>query len=244
MKIIAHRGASGEFPENSLLAFEQAILQKAGGIELDVQFHDESKQFILLHDCYLDKTTNGQGHYNRLSLEELSQLSLGQGQKIITLSQALAAIAGKTLVNIEIKTVSSDIYIINAQLHVLQENINEAITNHGFSLKQFVLSSFNHHLLLQSKKILPEIATGALIAHNPLEYASLAKELKCQTINPVIDCLDQSLVTDAHQRGLEVWVYTVDRIEEIEFCQQLKVDAIFTNFPENVQNHLNSCKDS
>lgn len=238
MKIIAHRGASGEFPENSLLAFEQAIQQKADGIELDVHFHDKSEEFILLHDCYLDKSTNGQGHFNQYSLAELTQLSLGQEQKLITLSQALSAIAGRTLVNIELKTVSSDMSVINAQLHVLQSNINKAIKNDGFSSKQFVLSSFNHHILSQSKKILPNIDTGALISHNPIDYARLAKNLHCQTINPAIDCLDQALIEDAHQKGLAVWVYTVDRIEEIQFCQQLKVDAIFTNFPKKARDHL------
>ena len=48
MKVIAHRGASGEYPENSLLAFEKAIEQKADAIELDARFH-ESSEFILLH---------------------------------------------------------------------------------------------------------------------------------------------------------------------------------------------------
>ncbi|MDG1752753.1 MAG: glycerophosphodiester phosphodiesterase family protein [Thalassotalea sp.] len=244
MKIIAHRGASGEFPENSLLAFEQAILQKADGIELDVHFHDESKQFIVLHDFYLDKSTNGQGHYNQHSIAELTQLSIGQEQLLITLSHALTIIAGRALVNIELKTISSDINIINTQLFALKSIINNAIRNDGFSSHQFVLSSFNHHILFHSAKIIPEIATAALIAHNPLDYACIAKDLKCFAINPAIDCLDQALIEDAHQRGLEVWVYTVDRIEEIELCQQLKVDAIFTNFPKNVRNYLSNCKDS
>ena len=58
MLVIAHRGASRRFPENSLLAFEQAILQAADGIELDVHFHPQSQQYIVLHDAYLEKTTN------------------------------------------------------------------------------------------------------------------------------------------------------------------------------------------
>lgn len=242
MKIIAHRGASGEFPENSLLAFEQAIQQKADGIELDVHFHDQSQQFIVLHDIYLDKTTNGQGHYNLYSIAKLTQLSLGQNQKLLTLSQALARIAGRILVNIEIKTAISDISIINTQLHVLQSNITEAIKDHSFSSSLFVISSFNHHLLFLSSKILPNIATAALIAHNPIEHAKLAESLQCSAINPAIDCLDQALVIDAHQKGLEVWVYTVDRIEDIEFCQQLNVDGIFTNFPKKLHEHFNNSK--
>ena len=49
MKIIAHRGASGEFPENSILAFEHAIIQQSDGIELDAQYHQLSGEFVLLH---------------------------------------------------------------------------------------------------------------------------------------------------------------------------------------------------
>lgn len=244
MKIIAHRGASGEFPENSLLAFEQAILQKADGIELDVRFHPHSQQFIVLHDSYLDNTTNSKGHFNQYSLAELTELSLGQEQRLITLSQALRTIAGRTLVNIEIKSNGSDTAIISAQLSALKSQINHAIEQYGFSAQQFVLSSFNHHIIEQSKCILPDIVTAALIAHNPIEYASFAKALKCSAVNPSIECLDQALVTNAHQLGLEVWVYTVDRQEDIDYCQQIKVDAIFTNFPKKVRNYLNNCNDN
>jgi glycerophosphoryl diester phosphodiesterase len=239
MKIIAHRGASGEFPENSLLAFEQAILQEADGIELDVHFHTPSQQFIVLHDQYLDEITKAQGQINQYSLDELTQLPLGQKQKLITLSQALAAIAGRTLVNIEVKSACSDKSILNLHLSVLKSQIHHAIEQQGFSSQQFVLSSFNHHMIKQSKCILPDIATAALIAHNPLDVACFAKALKCTVINPAIECLDQALVTKAHQLGLKVWVYTVDRKEDIDFCQQINVDAIFTNFPKKVRNYLN-----
>ncbi|GAA6204792.1 glycerophosphodiester phosphodiesterase family protein [Thalassotalea sp. SU-HH00458] len=244
MKIIAHRGASGEFPENSILAFEQAILQEADGIELDVHFHSPSQQFIVLHDQYLDEITNAKGQINQYSLEQLTQLSLGQEQKLITLSQALTTIAGRTLVNIEIKSACSDISIVNLHLSALKSQINYAIKHLGFSSQQFVLSSFNHHIIKQSKLILPDIETAALIAHNPIEYASFAQKLKCLAINPAIECLEQALVTNAQQLGLKVWVYTVDREEDINFCRQINVDAIFTNFPKKVRDYINNCNDS
>ena len=57
MKVIAHRGASGEFPENSLLAFEEAIKQQADGIELDAQYHQASGEFVLLHDSYVKRSS-------------------------------------------------------------------------------------------------------------------------------------------------------------------------------------------
>ena len=74
MLIIAHRGASGEFPENTQIAFEQAIAQHADGIELDIQFHAESSSWWLMHDLYVDKTTNGQGQLQQLPSETLETL--------------------------------------------------------------------------------------------------------------------------------------------------------------------------
>ncbi len=242
MKILAHRGASGEFPENSLLAFEQAIIQEADGIELDAQFHGESQQFIILHDNYLDSTTNGRGHYNLHSLEELTRLSLGENQKLITLQKALEKIAGRVIVNIELKTITSDKNIIKEQIFILKKVLEASLQRDGFSPKQFIISSFNHHMILACKKLLPNISTAALIAHNPIDFANLAQKLKCDVINPEIDCLDPAIINDAHQKGLEVWVYTVDRAEDISLCHQLKVDAIFTNFPENARKILKTCK--
>ncbi|MFQ3288353.1 MAG: glycerophosphoryl diester phosphodiesterase, partial [Alteromonadaceae bacterium] len=107
MKVIAHRGASGEYPENTLLAFSEAIKQLADGIELDIQYH-YSNNFVLLHDNDLQKTTNGKGSVNDYSLGDLQQLDAGLGEFIPTLHQALELINGDCFVNIEVKTAVID----------------------------------------------------------------------------------------------------------------------------------------
>ena len=235
MKIIAHRGASGDFPENSLLAFEQAIYQKADAIELDIHFHQASGQFIVLHDQYLDNTTKIQGKYDQYPLSVLTRLSLGQNQQLVTLEQALAKIAGRTLVNIEMKSFSCDKDVIKIELEQLKLVLESMICSHHFSITQFVLSSFNHTIVFLAKAIIPHIKTAALIAHCPFDHAAFSTSLKCDFINPSIECINESLVKDAHQKGLKVWVYTVDRIEDIKRCLTLNVDGIFTNFPETTR---------
>ena len=121
MKIIAHRGASGEFPENTLLAFEQAIIQQADGIELDAQYHQKSGQFVLLHDDYITDENDDEFHYNDLTLSSLLAITL-DSQPITTLGDALTTINGRCLVNIELKaatTNSADIKEITSALHLL-----------------------------------------------------------------------------------------------------------------------------
>lgn len=240
--IIAHRGASGEFPENSLLAFEQAINQNADGIELDIQFHQASGEFIILHDRYLDKTTNGVGHYTEQSIEYLRELQLGQGQKLITLKEALSLIRGRTLVNVELKTSESCQIALSHQLVVLTKVINHAIKYDNFSAQQFIFSSFNHIALYQCMQQLPNFSRAALISHCPLNVKAVTNDCNASFINPDINCLNQAMVNDAHKLGLKVLVYTVDRKQDIQRCLEYGVDGIFTNFVQKSRQRLNNCK--
>lgn len=242
MKVIAHRGASGEFPENSLLAFEQAIKQKADGIELDVQFHEPSQQFILLHDAYLDAISDLTGHFNQYSLEQLTQLPLGDDQYLITLSTALAFINGRTLVNIELKTTQYKAEKIELEIEKLKVEIDNAVKQMNFTRHQFIISSFNHQVLFHSKNIIPQIKTAALIAHYPNDNFAFAQSLTCEAINPAIECINKALVDKAHKKNYQVWAYTVDREAEIAQCLSWQVDAIFTNFPFKARNIINKLK--
>lgn len=241
MKIIAHRGASGEFPENSLLAFEQAIIQGADGIELDVHYH-QSQEFIVLHDAYLDKTTDGSGHYSNYSLDYLTSLSLGSEQYLTTLSQALALISGRVIVNIEVKSSSDKQHSYREQLNSLSNAICHAKERNGFNSNQFIISSFDHELLSMCNRELSGIKIAALIAHLPLNLSGTLNNLPYISVNPDIDCLNEKLVKQIHDLGMEVWVYTVDKADDLRRCDKYQVDAIFTNLPLKsriiLENHL------
>ncbi len=243
MLIIAHRGASNEFPENSLLAFEHAIAQGADGIELDVHYHAASEQYIVLHNFYLDKTTDGHGHYDQYSLEQLTQLSLGENQYLSTLPQALALIQGRVLVNIELKTIESSPTKLTYQLKILDKILSHAIDYQQFSREQLILSSFNHVALNLSTKQLRQYRRASLISHIPHNLNSLIEPLKIDMFNTDINCLNRQLVTNCQQLGLSVWVYTVDRIEDIQRCWDYGVDGIFTNSPQQTRQMINALND-
>jgi glycerophosphoryl diester phosphodiesterase len=231
MKIIAHRGASGEFPENSLLAFEQAIVQGCDGIEFDVQYHHASGEFILLHEQYLQH--NGQRtHFNQLALTELLNVTPTKNRNICTLADALPTISKQCLINIELKSAAQGVHL-GQEITKLKQLIQQAINENIITEEQLILSSFNHHALLLCSTMLPNINTAALIACCPVDYAKFCQALKVGQLNLAIDFLTQEIVTDAHNRGLEVWVYTVDSIEEIQQCLSYGVNGIFTNFPQH-----------
>ncbi|MGY5796899.1 glycerophosphodiester phosphodiesterase [Rheinheimera faecalis] len=221
MQIIAHRGASGSYPENTLLAIKQALLAKADGIEIDV-FCVEN-QLVVIHDENVSRTTNGTGLLQDFTLKQLQQLDAGSGQQVPTLWQVLQLVNNQTLLNIELKGADT--------AEPLLELLKKAETQLGTDPDKLLISSFNHHLLQHIKNHRPDLKTGALTASLPLDYAAFASELAAWSVNCDKGFINKEMVQDAHQRGLKVWVYTVNDAVTAKKMQQLGVDGIFCNYP-------------
>ena len=221
MQIIAHRGASGDYPENTLLAIKQAIVQGADAIEIDV-FAVQS-ELLVIHDHHLERTTNGTGSIYQYSLAGLMKLDAGQGQRIPTLWQVLELTHGKCWLNIELKGEDTV-----APLLALLDKAEQQL---GFDPLSLVISSFNHHLLAALKQARPQLKLGALTASLPLDYAAFASELQAYSVHCDVSFIDQAFVTDAKARGLKVFVYTVDQPDDIQRLTAYGVDGIFSNYP-------------
>lgn len=221
MQIIAHRGASGSYPENTLLAIEQALLAKADGIEIDV-FCVEN-ELVVIHDENVSRTTNGTGFLQDFTLRQLQQLDAGSGQQVPTLWQVLQLVNNQTLLNIELKGADT--------AEPLFKLLKKAETELGTEPDKLLISSFNHHLLKQIKKQRPDLKIGALTASLHLDYAAFASELGAWSVHCDGGFINQDLVQDAHQRGLKVLVYTVNDVTTAKKLRQLGVDGIFCNYP-------------
>ena len=221
MLIFAHRGASADAPENTLLAVELALIQQADGIEIDV--YQLGNQLVVIHDKWVSRTTNGNHSLTDYTLEKLQTLDAGQGQFVPTLWQVLQQVQGQCLMNIEVKGVH-DVSLIN-------EYITKAVNELNFKPEQFIVSSFNHHLLLAFRSIAPTIKIGALTGSNPLDHARFAEELQAYSVNADISFVDQAFVVDAHKRGLKMFAYTVDEAEDLLRLQAWGVDGVFSNGP-------------
>ena len=229
MQIIAHRGASGEFPENTMLAFEQALAQKADAIELDV--FAVQGELIVIHDHHLHRTTNGSGSIYQHSLEQLQQLDAGGGQHIPRLWQVLELIQGKCWLNIELKG--------DDTVAPLLALLTKAEQQLGFDCQQLLISSFNHHLLASLKRQRPDLKLGALTASIPIDYAAFASQLQAYSVNCDVSFINQAMVDNAKARGLKVFVYTVDQSDDISRLQDYGVDGIFCNYPARSRAVLN-----
>lgn len=230
MLIFAHRGASADAPENTLAAIKLALSQQVNGIEVDV--HQLGQELVVIHDRWVHRTTNGQGQLSDYNLLQLQQLDAGQGEQVPTLWQVMQEISGQCMLNIEIKGVN-DVSLVLAQIEQAQRELN-------FSLTQFIVSSFDHHLLQQIKQREPRLKLGALTASKPLTYALFAAELGAFSVNADVSFLDEAFVEDAHQRGLQVFVYTVDQPADLEKLYHWGVDGVFCNAPARAKTFVSS----
>lgn len=220
---IGHRGARGHAPENTLLALETGIRLGAHALEFDVQLHP-SGELLLMHDLWLDRTTDARGLLAEQSLDALRALDAGQGERIPTLREALALIARRVRVNIELKTWDGTAAAVAA---CIREHLAA-----GWQPEDFLVSSFHWPELAAFHRELPQVPTGALICGVPADGAAGAAALGARALNISTEFVDTALLRDAHARGLKVYAYTVNLPAEIALMRRLGLDGVFTDYPE------------
>jgi glycerophosphoryl diester phosphodiesterase len=222
MKIIAHRGASGHAPENTLAAFKEALKQGVDMVEFDVHAL-ASGEVILMHDHRVNRTTNGKGYVQKLNFSDLRKLNAGDNEIIPTINEVLSLINRQLRTNIELKGPDSAVAVAD----IVKRHLRA-----GWQPKDFLVSSFNHHELVEFKRLVPTVDIAVLNDAIPLGYAEFAEKLEAVAICPSDEFINIPYVEDAHRRGMEVYVWTVNDPEEVERMYVLGVDGIFTNYPD------------
>lgn len=220
--VIAHRGARGHAPENTLKAFELAIKLGAPWLELDVQLHRDL--LWVFHDDRLERVTNGKGRLLEQTPDYLRSLDAGQGERIPLLRDVIERVRRRAKINIELKTGNGTAAAVAG---VLREQLER-----GWAPEDFMVSSFHLPELHEFKRRLPQVPLGVLLCGVPLDLAACASHLGAVALNIALDFADTGLVADAHRRGLKVYVYTVNEPDDLNRMKRLGVDGIFTDFPE------------
>ncbi|MBF0225554.1 MAG: glycerophosphodiester phosphodiesterase [Desulfobacterales bacterium] len=222
MICIAHRGASGHEPENTLRAIKKALSMGAKWFELDV--YPVENELVVIHDEKLDRTTNGKGYVMEHSLRYIQSLDAGKGEPVPLLREVFDLINEDNCVNIELKAKGTATLVSNL--------INEYVSNKNKNFKNFIVSSFIHDELRILRTIDDKILLGILSDRPYSGILSLAKELAAYSINLKYTKVTKDFITDAHKEGLKVFTYTVNDKLSIEKMDNLGVDGVFTNFPE------------
>ena len=228
MRVIAHRGASGHRPENTLPAYELAIEMRSDMIEIDLHKTKDGR-IAITHDAELP----GLGEIASHTLEELQSLDMGEGEKIPALDEVLDGFASRIPFNLELKWGTGGDY------DGLEEQALEALRKRGLG-DDILFSCFRRSVLARLRDLDPTARLALLISPRsssyPLDTAlEHAAALGCEGLNPHWSQVDERLVARAHGAGLAVSVYTVNEITAMRRMLELGVDGIFTNFPDRLR---------
>ncbi len=218
---LAHRGASGHAPENTLAAFRKAVELGADWIELDV--YAVQNELLVIHDSRLERTTSGHGYVSRRRLDYLRQLDAGDGEKIPFLREVLDETGRRIKINIELKGPNTAGPVCDLIEHYVKDR--------GWYYDDFLLSSFARKQIRDAKIRCPEIRIGLNLDAGRIRYAA-GKEPPLYSIHIKTKHARPSLIENIHRRGCLVFVFTVNRAEDIKKMQHMGVDGVFTNFPE------------
>ncbi|TQV68252.1 glycerophosphodiester phosphodiesterase [Exilibacterium tricleocarpae] len=218
---IAHRGAHADAPENSLPAIARALALGVDAIEIDV-WHIAGT-LLVTHDRRLGKQIPGSGRLIEQSPAALRAVRLPGDIQIPTLEEVLQLVDGRVTLNIELK--GSDCAAATAAA------LAAFTADSGGSLEPYIISSFDHRQLFDLKQQLPAVKRGVLTAGIPLDYAACCEAIDAYSFHPSIDCISRALVDDARNRGLKVWVYTVNAVDDMQNMAAMGVDGVFTDEP-------------
>jgi glycerophosphoryl diester phosphodiesterase len=230
--LFAHRGASAHAPENTLAAFRLAQESGSPAIELDSKLTVDGK-VVVIHDPTVDRTTDGSGVVNRMSLSALRTLDAGNkfntrfaGERIPTLEEVFETFGHKLYINIELTNYSSPFDQLPSKVALLVKR---------FGLGDWVLfSSFFMINLIQVKRELPQIPVAILAligAAGCLARSDLGRVVSPKIIHPNISDINQPFINHQHSVGRRVHVWVVNNPQDITSLVKLGVDGIITDNP-------------
>lgn len=232
--IIAHRGASGYAPENTLTAFHKAIELGCRMIELDVRLSADEVP-VVIHDGTLARTAGDPRRVSQLTIKQLRQLDAGSwfapecaGERIPTLAEALAAIPDTVTVNIELKPNTP------GQVHRLVEQVSAVIADQRVE-RRVICSSFAHKVLWALRHRFFALPLGYLIEGRVVqEQFTEAKGLQAVAFILQGQWTTPAVIRQAHANRMKVFCYTINRPLQMKQLIRRGVDGIFTNYPDRL----------
>ena len=228
--VIAHRGASGERPENTRSAFERAIELGADMIETDLHLTRDDA-IVIHHDAPLERL-GMEGEIRDHTAAELARLNAAPGaekpEPMPELGAMLDAFGERIDFNLELKVGARGTY------PGLERQTVEAVEGRGLA-PRILYSSFDDGVLARLREVAPEARLAVLVSPRaPLRILRRAERVGAEAINPHVRLVTEALVRDAHAAGLAVYPYTANEVAEMERLLDCGVDGVISNYVDRL----------
>lgn len=231
MLVIAHRGASGNAPENTLAAFRKAVALGATFIETDLQLSRDAR-FVAIHDATVNRTTNGRGAVHEMTLADLRKLDAGSwfgsefaGERIPTLEEIFEFSKKHDIVfYLEIKPGGSW-----GGEHALIGALRES-----GEIPRAVVISFDAAIVMNLRKIEPTLMTGLLYDGQVEKPLDKAVEIGARQLVVRGDLVTPALIAEAKKKDLQVVCWTVNHPAHMRMLAAAGVDGIMSDYPDRL----------
>ena len=224
-KVMAHRGASTEAPENTMAAFQKAIDDMADYIELDVQLTNNG-EVIVMHDSNAYRTTGVDANIVNMTYKEVKTLDAGSwfsdeyvGENVPSLKEVLELTQGKIKLNIELKPADNGT--------ALAKNTVRLIEKYNM-VNDCVITSFSESALKAVKTYNQEIKVGYILSAAYGDFYDM-KNVDFFSVNAAF--LSKRTIDAIHNSGKQVYAWTVNNKEAIKNLTNKGVDGIITDNP-------------
>lgn len=240
MKVYAHRGYSGRYPENTMLAFKKAWETGCCGIELDVQLTKDG-EVVVIHDEKIDRTTDGTGAVKDYTLAEIKKFNASAAwngkhpvTEIPSFDEYCRWVKDTDLVtNVEIK---SGVYYYEE----LEEKTLAIVRKYGLE-KKIIFSSFNHSSITLLRRLAPEIPCGALVEYDDLGNPGYyCEKFDFQYYHPGMKALTEEMVVSCREHNIPLNVWTINDMGDLEQLYEWGCEGAITNYPGVCKGWLDS----
>lgn len=221
---IAHRGASGVRPENTLASFRHALALGIKHLECDVHLSRDGA-IVVIHDHTVDRTTNGRGRVADLSLAELRALDAGGGERIPLLEELLAILPRDGRLVIEIKE--------DERFPRLTDAVVAMAEQAGAERGRIGISAFEMATLRRVRELAPGLELSALLRDTGGTLAE-ARSIGANIMCPKASAITAELVEELHAAGYPVRAWGLKGRDEREMERLIRIgaDGMTTDYPD------------
>lgn len=224
VEIIAHRGAAGSRPENTLAAINKAAADDADWIEIDVQ-ETADNEVVVAHDSDFMKLAGVDLKIWDATMADLTEIDIGSwfdpsysGERTPTLRQALKAVKGRGKVMIELKYYGHDVDLESRVVGIVEET--------GMASDVSVMS-LKYDGVRKMQALRPDWRYGVLAATAIGDLAALEADFLAVNTGQA----SLQLIRRAHSQGKQIYVWTVDDPITMSRMISMGVDGLITNEP-------------
>jgi glycerophosphoryl diester phosphodiesterase len=228
---IAHRGASGYAPENTLAAFRRAVAQGVNFIETDLQLTRDA-HFVAIHDETVDRTTNGHGSVQQMTLAEIRRLDAGSWFASEFMSERVPALEDV----LEFARKNDVVFYLELKPSGYwggEHALISALRNSA-EVARSVIISFDPAILTSLRKIEPTLMTGLLHDGKLENPFGKAEEIGARQIAVRGDLVTPNFLTQAKKRDFQVVCWTVNSPAHMRMLASAGVDGIMTDYPDRL----------